>query len=69
MFLGGVLIFGVGLETHEAGCSAGIYLCIVFYASSKLLIYAFLSTLCVLEHAARFDPLSSRKGACRLGRW
>ncbi|KAJ7180726.1 hypothetical protein C8R46DRAFT_591828 [Mycena filopes] len=42
MFASGILIFGVGLETHEAGCSAGIYLCIVFYSSSKLLIYAFL---------------------------
>ncbi|KAJ7446744.1 hypothetical protein FB451DRAFT_1412160 [Mycena latifolia] len=42
LFTSGVLIFGVGLETHEAGCLAGIYLCIVFYASSKLLIYAFL---------------------------
>ncbi|KAJ7116060.1 hypothetical protein C8R44DRAFT_794047 [Mycena epipterygia] len=42
LFTGGVLIFGVGLETREAGCSAGIYLCIVFYSSSKLLIYAFL---------------------------
>ncbi|KAJ6591500.1 hypothetical protein DFH09DRAFT_1137178 [Mycena vulgaris] len=42
LFASGVLIFGVGLETHEAGCSAGIYLCIIFYGSSKLLIYAFL---------------------------
>ncbi|KAJ7759256.1 hypothetical protein B0H16DRAFT_1534987 [Mycena metata] len=42
MFASGILIFGVGLETYEAGCSAGIYLCIVFYSSSKLLIYAFL---------------------------
>ncbi|KAJ7642698.1 hypothetical protein DFH06DRAFT_1477426 [Mycena polygramma] len=42
LFASGILIFGVGLETYEAGCSAGIYLCIVFYSSSKLLIYVFL---------------------------
>ncbi|KAJ7890457.1 hypothetical protein B0H14DRAFT_2497089 [Mycena olivaceomarginata] len=42
LFASGILIFGVGLETHQAVCSAGIYLCIVFYASSKLLIYTFL---------------------------
>ncbi|KAJ6581571.1 hypothetical protein B0H19DRAFT_512771 [Mycena capillaripes] len=42
LFASGILIFGVGLETHKTGCSAGIYLCIVFYSSSKLLIYAFL---------------------------
>ncbi|KAJ7504319.1 hypothetical protein B0H11DRAFT_511374 [Mycena galericulata] len=42
LFTGGVLIFGVGLEMHEVGCSAGIYLCIIFYSSSKLLIYCFL---------------------------
>ncbi|KAJ7247606.1 hypothetical protein B0H12DRAFT_736805 [Mycena haematopus] len=41
LFSSGILIFGVGLETRES-CSAGIYLCIVFYSSSKLLIYAFL---------------------------
>lgn len=39
------MIFGIGLEMHEAGCSAGIYLCIIFYSSSKFLIYAFLSTI------------------------
>jgi hypothetical protein len=42
--LGGVIIFGVGLETNYTVCSVAIYLCIVFYASSKVLIYFFLST-------------------------
>lgn len=40
---GGVVVFGVGLELNEGMCSAGIYLCIACYATSKLLIYAFLS--------------------------
>ncbi|KAF7370539.1 hypothetical protein MSAN_00686000 [Mycena sanguinolenta] len=42
LFSSGILIFGIGLETNDSVCSAGIYLCIVFYSSSKLCIYAFL---------------------------
>ncbi|KAI0047747.1 hypothetical protein FA95DRAFT_1189156 [Auriscalpium vulgare] len=42
LFLSGILIFGVGLETKNAVCSASIYLCIAFYATSKILIYFFL---------------------------
>ncbi|KAF9466603.1 hypothetical protein BDZ94DRAFT_1306191 [Collybia nuda] len=42
VFASGVLVFGVGLELNGAICSAGIYLCIGCYATSKLLIYAFL---------------------------
>ncbi|KAF8216579.1 hypothetical protein K438DRAFT_1703578, partial [Mycena galopus ATCC 62051] len=42
LFSSGILIFGVGLETDAAVCEAGIYLCIVFYSSSKFLIYSFL---------------------------
>ncbi|KAF8888979.1 hypothetical protein CPB85DRAFT_1203524, partial [Mucidula mucida] len=38
----GILIFGVGLELQDSVCSAAIHLCIAFYATSKLLIYAFL---------------------------
>jgi hypothetical protein len=41
--LGGVVVFGIGLELNGAMCSAGIYLCIACYATSKLLIYSFLS--------------------------
>jgi hypothetical protein len=39
---GGIVIFGVGLESSNESCSVGIYLCIVFYATSKALIYFFL---------------------------
>ncbi|KAJ7153840.1 hypothetical protein C8R46DRAFT_1268388 [Mycena filopes] len=40
----GLVLFGVGLQ-HDSGiaCSAGIYLCVVFYASSKILIYSYLT--------------------------
>jgi hypothetical protein len=41
---GGVIIFGVGLETASHVCSLGIILCVMFYATSKALIYAFLGT-------------------------
>ncbi|KAF8126872.1 hypothetical protein K438DRAFT_1646896 [Mycena galopus ATCC 62051] len=40
---GGLLISGVGLRRNGNSCAAGIYLCVVFYASSKVLIYAFLT--------------------------
>ena len=43
LLTGGILIFGVGLELHSSVCSAGIFTCIVFYSTSKLLIYAYLS--------------------------
>ena|ERR1700722_2492436 len=42
-FLGGVLIFGAGLEHSSAICSTAIYLCIGCYGTSKLFIYCFLS--------------------------
>ncbi|EUC61767.1 transmembrane protein, putative [Rhizoctonia solani AG-3 Rhs1AP] len=38
----GILIHGVGMATSYNSCSAGIFLCIWLYASSKVLIYAFL---------------------------
>lgn len=41
--VGGILTFGVGLETSLGTCMAGIYLCVFFYATSKLLVYCFLS--------------------------
>ena len=43
LFTAGVLILGVGMATSAAACSLGIYLCIVFYGTSKLFIYLFLS--------------------------
>ncbi|KAJ7775763.1 hypothetical protein DFH07DRAFT_799666 [Mycena maculata] len=43
MFSSGLLIFSVGLERDTNACAAGIYLCVSFYTTSKVLIYAFLS--------------------------
>ncbi|KAJ7444747.1 hypothetical protein B0H11DRAFT_2088324 [Mycena galericulata] len=43
MFSSGLLIFGVGLQMNSGACTAGILLCVLFYSSSKLLIYAFLT--------------------------
>lgn len=45
LFTTGVLILGIGMATSTAACSLGIYLCIVFYGTSKLFIYLFLSKL------------------------
>ncbi|KAJ3868204.1 hypothetical protein EV359DRAFT_77863 [Lentinula novae-zelandiae] len=42
LFASGILTFGVGLESKEVVCEMAIYLCIIFYATSKLLIYSFL---------------------------
>ncbi|KAJ8075466.1 hypothetical protein PM082_019804 [Marasmius tenuissimus] len=43
VFSSGMLVFGVGLETTTATCHGAIVTCIVFYTSSKILIYLFLS--------------------------
>lgn len=48
---GGVIVFGVGLEIDRSVCTSAIYLCIVFYGTSKALIYAFLSALLALPSA------------------
>ncbi|PCH36122.1 hypothetical protein WOLCODRAFT_108258 [Wolfiporia cocos MD-104 SS10] len=42
LFTAGVLIQGAGLRLNSAVCSLGIFNCIAFYASSKVLIYLFL---------------------------
>ncbi|KAJ7191309.1 hypothetical protein GGX14DRAFT_528844 [Mycena pura] len=39
----GMLVFGVGLQMNQVACSAGIYLCVAFYCTSKILIYLFLT--------------------------
>ncbi|KAF7325941.1 hypothetical protein MKEN_00445000 [Mycena kentingensis (nom. inval.)] len=39
----GVLVFGVGLQTNAMACAAGIFLCVLCYATSKVLIYLFLA--------------------------
>ncbi|KAJ7472577.1 hypothetical protein FB451DRAFT_1469342 [Mycena latifolia] len=43
IFSTGLLIFGVGMQTNRIACAAGIYLCVIFYTTSKILIYAFLT--------------------------
>lgn len=43
LFCTGILVFGVGLQLNATACAAGIYLCITFYTTSKLLIYSFLT--------------------------
>ncbi|KAF9004074.1 hypothetical protein BDQ17DRAFT_1241723 [Cyathus striatus] len=43
LFSSGILLMGVGLELNVAVCTAAIYLCIIFYSSSKFLVYAFLA--------------------------
>ncbi|KAJ7472560.1 hypothetical protein FB451DRAFT_1249967 [Mycena latifolia] len=43
LFSTGILVFGVGLQLNATACAAGIYLCILFYTTSKLLIYSFLT--------------------------
>jgi hypothetical protein len=44
IFSSGILVLGSGLERNNVSCSMGILLCIIFYGSSKLLIYTFLCT-------------------------
>lgn len=44
IFSSGILVLGTGLERNDVSCSMGILLCIIFYGSSKLLIYTFLCT-------------------------
>ncbi|KAJ7289525.1 hypothetical protein C8J57DRAFT_1213856 [Mycena rebaudengoi] len=39
----GLVVFGIGLQAGQAACTAGIFLCIVFYATSKIFIYLFLT--------------------------
>ncbi|KAG8811059.1 hypothetical protein FRC19_004121 [Serendipita sp. 401] len=50
IFSAGLLISGNGLSLNSAACSAGIYLCILLYATTKLLIYWFLVEKVHLVH-------------------
>ncbi|KIJ98136.1 hypothetical protein K443DRAFT_133591 [Laccaria amethystina LaAM-08-1] len=43
LFSSGVLLFGVGLEFSPPACTVAIYLNILFYSTSKFLVYAFLA--------------------------
>ncbi|KAF9041104.1 hypothetical protein BDZ89DRAFT_981468 [Hymenopellis radicata] len=42
LFSSGIVTFGVGLSTNATTCAFGIYICLFFYGTSKLLIYCFL---------------------------
>ncbi|KAG8711695.1 hypothetical protein FRC08_015565 [Ceratobasidium sp. 394] len=42
IFLSGVLILGSGMSRDQTSCSLGIFACIVLYALSKVMTYAFL---------------------------
>ncbi|KAH8826428.1 hypothetical protein DL96DRAFT_1607964 [Flagelloscypha sp. PMI_526] len=42
LFASGFLTLAIGLEENHHVCSAAIYMCIVFYTTSKFFIYAFL---------------------------
>ncbi|KDQ49659.1 hypothetical protein JAAARDRAFT_617901 [Jaapia argillacea MUCL 33604] len=42
LFVGGILIFGAGMELNDTVCSLGVDICIAFYATSKVFIYFFL---------------------------
>ncbi|PPQ70868.1 hypothetical protein CVT24_000552 [Panaeolus cyanescens] len=42
-FIGGLLVFGVGLEYSKAVCISAIYVCVIFYSSAKFFVYAFLA--------------------------
>lgn len=68
LFTAGILILGVGMATSPAACSLGIYLCIVFYGTSKLFIYLFLGEFYLPLGMATviLSVSSSRTGACRL---
>ncbi|CCA70480.1 hypothetical protein PIIN_04418 [Serendipita indica DSM 11827] len=43
VFSSGVVVNGVGMSLNLGACLSGIYLCIFFYASSKIVIYIFLA--------------------------
>ncbi|KAJ7618729.1 hypothetical protein FB45DRAFT_714670, partial [Roridomyces roridus] len=43
IFASGILVFGINLQKNTTACAAAIYLCVSFYTSSKVLIYAFLT--------------------------
>ncbi|KAI0930101.1 hypothetical protein AcV5_006896 [Taiwanofungus camphoratus] len=42
IFTSGLLIQGVGMERNRTVCALGIYNCVAFYTTSKILIYMFL---------------------------
>ncbi|KIK51399.1 hypothetical protein GYMLUDRAFT_64846 [Collybiopsis luxurians FD-317 M1] len=42
LFTSSMLLFGIGLESNKIVCAMALYTCVMFYATSKALIYFFL---------------------------
>lgn len=60
LFAAGLLISGIGMSLNARSCEAGIFLCIVLYAISKILIYWFLVEKVHLVHP---HPSHSRRSS------
>jgi len=58
VFASGLLTLGVGLEANDGSCATGIFLCIVFYGTSKFFVYAFLcsSSLPCIQPSFTAEP-------------
>ncbi|PVF91915.1 hypothetical protein CPB86DRAFT_820087 [Serendipita vermifera] len=57
VFSGGIVVSGIGMSLNIEACLSGIYLCIVFYATSKILIYIFLADKVYIVWSAN-NPVS-----------
>ncbi|KAF9645371.1 hypothetical protein BDM02DRAFT_587825 [Thelephora ganbajun] len=62
LFTSGILLLGFGLERNHVSCSVGVFLCIIFYGSSKFFIYAFLSERIYVVWRS---PYHSRRFQCK----
>ncbi|PVF94736.1 hypothetical protein CPB86DRAFT_739896, partial [Serendipita vermifera] len=60
IFWGGLVATGIGMSRNPKACLTGIYLCVSFYGSSKVLTYIFLSDRVYLVWSAN-NPVSRRK--------
>ncbi|PVF91912.1 hypothetical protein CPB86DRAFT_802454 [Serendipita vermifera] len=60
VFSGGLVVTGIGMSLNPRACLTGIYLCISFYASSKVFIYIFLADRVYIVWSAN-NPVSRRK--------
>jgi hypothetical protein len=54
-----MLIFGAGLNLNGSICSAGIYVCITFYCTTKAFVYAFLGECLLVRRSSRLTSLPS----------
>ncbi|KAF9645372.1 hypothetical protein BDM02DRAFT_589138 [Thelephora ganbajun] len=62
LFTSGILLLGFGLERNHVSCSVGVFLCIIFYGSSKFFTYGFLSER---VHAVWQSPHHPRRLQCK----